>query len=260
MRSVGPLESLSTSETQTLQTLEGVDVPEPLSTEIILSTQQPTRRKNPPSKAIQIIDPRPLPPRKAHAAPSEPPAARAPHMYAHISSDHDYCGSVDHSPAVQHSRAEPPLLKDASQSTNDQHMMAQDLHAAGEDRNQITAVFVHHSEKPRVRSETADKALQFANRAATEDIRTSEDKTAPCTFPTPPPSPPVRGREKRRYRRRSPRSESSSSSRSSSSSSSSSSASRSPKRLRYSSSIIHIQSRVFTVCGNFFFFFNLPIS
>ncbi|XP_030578902.1 peroxisome proliferator-activated receptor gamma coactivator-related protein 1 isoform X5 [Archocentrus centrarchus] len=123
MPSVGPLESLSTSETQKLQTLEGMDVPEPLSTEIILSTQQPARRKNPLSKVIQIIDPRPLPSRKTHTTPSESRATRAsPHMYAHISSDHDYCGSVDHSPAnaFQRSRAKPSLLKDASQTTNDQ--------------------------------------------------------------------------------------------------------------------------------------------
>ncbi|XP_030576748.1 peroxisome proliferator-activated receptor gamma coactivator-related protein 1 isoform X2 [Archocentrus centrarchus] len=234
MPSVGPLESLSTSETQKLQTLEGMDVPEPLSTEIILSTQQPARRKNPLSKVIQIIDPRPLPSRKTHTTPSESRATRAsPHMYAHISSDHDYCGSVDHSPAnaFQRSRAKPSLLKDASQTTNDQHMMTQDLNAAGEEKTQITTVLLHHSEQPRTRSEI-DKALQFANCATTEDNRTSGNKTAPCTFPTPPPSPPVRGREKRRYRRRSPRSDSSSGSRSSSSSSSSSSASRSPKRLR----------------------------
>ncbi|XP_030580264.1 peroxisome proliferator-activated receptor gamma coactivator-related protein 1 isoform X7 [Archocentrus centrarchus] len=81
MPSVGPLESLSTSETQKLQTLEGMDVPEPLSTEIILSTQQPARRKNPLSKVIQIIDPRPLPSRKTHTTPSESRATRAsPHM------------------------------------------------------------------------------------------------------------------------------------------------------------------------------------
>ncbi|XP_030579594.1 peroxisome proliferator-activated receptor gamma coactivator-related protein 1 isoform X6 [Archocentrus centrarchus] len=98
MPSVGPLESLSTSETQKLQTLEGMDVPEPLSTEIILSTQQPARRKNPLSKVIQIIDPRPLPSRKTHTTPSESRATRAsPHI-----------------------RAKPSLLKDASQTTNDQ--------------------------------------------------------------------------------------------------------------------------------------------
>lgn len=239
MSSVGPLESLSTAETQKLQVLEAVDIPEPLSTEIILSTQQPARRKNPPSKAIQIIDPRPLPSRKTHTIQSESAAALASHMYAHVSADHDYCGSVDHSPvnASQRSRAKPPLLKDASQTTNEHHVMTQGSQAAGEEKNQITtvktqSVLQHQSDQPRARSETADRALQFADCAAKEDRGRSEDKPAPCTFPTPPPSPPVRGREKRRYRRRSPRSDSSSSSRSSSSSSSSSSASRSPKRLR----------------------------
>lgn len=260
MSSVGPLESLSTAESQKLQVLEAVDIPEPLSTEIILSTKQPARRKNPPSKAIQIIDPRPLPSRKPHTTQSESAAALASsHMFVHVSADHDYCGSVDHSPvnASQRSRAKPPLLKDASQTTNEHHVMTQGSQAAGEEKNQITtvktqSVLQHQFNQPRARSETTDRALQFADCAAKEDRGRSEDKTAPCTFPTPPPSPPVRGREKRRYRRRSPRSDSSSSSRSSSSSSSSSSASRSPKRLRYSSSIIHVQPEllpfVATIC------------
>uniref|UniRef100_A0A3Q4I8F7 Peroxisome proliferator-activated receptor gamma coactivator-related protein 1-like n=2 Tax=Neolamprologus brichardi TaxID=32507 RepID=A0A3Q4I8F7_NEOBR len=240
MSSVGPLESLSTAESQKRQVLEAVDIPEPLSTEIILSTKQPARRKNPPSKAIQIIDPRPLPSRKTHTTQLESAAALASsHMFAHVSADHDYCGSVDHSPvnASQRSRAKPPLLKDASQTTNEHHVMTQGSQAAGEEKNQITtvktqSVLQHQFNQPKARSETTDRALQFADCAAKEDRGRSEDKTAPCTFPTPPPSPPVRGREKRRYRRRSPRSDSSSSSRSSSSSSSSSSASRSPKRLR----------------------------
>ncbi|XP_022611483.1 peroxisome proliferator-activated receptor gamma coactivator-related protein 1-like [Seriola dumerili] len=247
--SVEPVERLGISESPgTLKTLrEPVDIPEPLGTEIILSTQQeqPARRKNPPSKAIQIIDPRPLPSKKTHIGPSEPPAAHtSPHMFSSVSCDHDYCGPVDHSltSATERSRAKPSLLKDFSKLTNEFQVASLDSSAAAEWKTQTSTGHTksesqHHSEQPRTRSETnppADKALQFSGcRAASGDVGGGEDKTAPCTLPTPPPSPPVRGRQKRRYRRGSPLSDSSSSSRcSSSSSSSSSSASRSPKRQK----------------------------
>lgn len=256
---VEPLKPLSTSETPgTLKTIRNLpdlqmlplaDIPEPLGTEIILSTQQtqPARRKNPPSKAIQIIDPRPLPSKKTNTSTSEFPAAHtAPHLYSSVSSDHDYCAPVDHSPtsATQHSRAKPSLLKDISKTTNEVQVNTHDSCATAECRKQTstrevtttvravncaTPVMQPLSENHKTRSETnpsTDKALSPSDSAASElDCGgASEDKTAPCTLPTPPPSPPSRGREKRRYRRRSPRS--------SSSSSSSSSASRSPKRPR----------------------------
>ncbi|XP_044202077.1 peroxisome proliferator-activated receptor gamma coactivator-related protein 1-like isoform X2 [Thunnus albacares] len=255
---VEPLKPLSTSETPgTLKTIRNLpdlqmlplaDIPEPLGTEIILSTQQtqPARRKNPPSKAIQIIDPRPLPSKKTNTSTSEFPAAHtAPHLYSSVSSDHDYCAPVDHSPtsATQHSRAKPSLLKDISKTTNEVQVNTHDSCATAECRKQTstrevtttvravncaTLVMQPLSENHKTRSETnpsTDKALSSSDSAASEQDcgGASEDKTAPCTLPTPPPSPPSRGREKRRYRRRSPRS---------SSSSSSSSASRSPKRPR----------------------------
>ncbi|XP_042286658.1 peroxisome proliferator-activated receptor gamma coactivator-related protein 1-like isoform X2 [Thunnus maccoyii] len=255
---VEPLKPLSTSETPgTLKTIRNLpdlqmlplaDIPEPLGTEIILSTQQtqPARRKNPPSKAIQIIDPRPLPSKKTNTSTSEFPAAHtAPHLYSSVSSDHDYCAPVDHSPtsATQHSRAKPSLLKDISKTTNEVQVNTHDSCATAECRKQTstrevtttvravncaTPVMQPLSENHKTRSETnpsTDKALSPSDSAASEQDcgGASEDKTAPCTLPTPPPSPPSRGREKRRYRRRSPRS---------SSSSSSSSASRSPKRPR----------------------------
>ncbi|XP_067439980.1 peroxisome proliferator-activated receptor gamma coactivator 1-alpha-like isoform X3 [Thunnus thynnus] len=255
---VEPLKPLSTSETPgTLKTIRNLpdlqmlplaDIPEPLGTEIILSTQQtqPARRKNPPSKAIQIIDPRPLPSKKTNTSTSEFPAAHtAPHLYSSVSSDHDYCAPVDHSPtsATQHSRAKPSLLKDISKTTNEVQVNTHDSCATAECRKQTstrevtttvravncaTPVMQPLSENHKTRSETnpsTDKALSSSDSAASEQDGggAGEDKTAPCTLPTPPPSPPSRGREKRRYRRRSPRS---------SSSSSSSSASRSPKRPR----------------------------
>ncbi|XP_047435153.1 peroxisome proliferator-activated receptor gamma coactivator-related protein 1-like isoform X2 [Mugil cephalus] len=247
--SVDPLESLSTSQspgTQKavrnlpgFQTLEGVDIPEPLCTEIILSTQQeqPSRRRNPPPKAIQIIDPRPLPSKKIQTSLSESPAAQySPHIYSYISSDHDYCGSVDYSPLTssQRSRAKTSF-KEIPKTTAEPQVTTQD--SAGEGKKQNPAgltksVPLQHSEEPRMRTEaeqSTNKALQFSH---TGDDGPNENGAAPCGPPTPPPSPPFRGRDRRRYWRRSPRSDSSSSSCSSSSSSSSSSASRSPKRPR----------------------------
>lgn len=232
-----------------LQMSEGVDIPEPLGTEIVLSTQLdlPARRKNPPPKAIQIIDPRPLPSKKTHAHLSELPAAHtSPHIYSSVSSDHDYCGPVDHllSSATQRSRA--PKLKDVSKTSDELQMTTHDSSSAAECKKQTStsevnttiravAVTQHLSEQPRTRSEASPSSDNvLSDNAGTEQDCgcAAEDKTAPCSLPTPPPSPPARGREERRYRRRSPRSDSSSSSRSSSSSTSSSSASPSPKRQK----------------------------
>ncbi|XP_070847128.1 peroxisome proliferator-activated receptor gamma coactivator-related protein 1-like isoform X2 [Chaetodon trifascialis] len=261
---VDPLKPLSTSESPGtpetlrdlphLQRLEGVDIPEPLGTEIILSTNQPdlpARRRNPPSKAIQIIDPRPLPCKKTHSSFSEFPAALAsPHMYSSISCDHDYCAPPDRSLAIATQRSKASKLKDISKTTDGLLMTTHDsLSAAAECKKQTSTAEVHPtiravhdsvtqqlSEEPRTRSETnpaSDKAVLSDSAATEKDCGcAAEDKTAPCTLPTPPPSPPIRGRHKGRYRRRSPRSDSSSSSCSSSSSSSSSSASPSPKRQK----------------------------
>ncbi|XP_023146168.2 peroxisome proliferator-activated receptor gamma coactivator 1-beta-like isoform X1 [Amphiprion ocellaris] len=229
--SVEPADSLSASETAVTQNtlrnlpdIQTLDIPEPLCPEIILSSQQeqPARWKSPPSKAIQIIDPRPLPPRRTH---TEPPAAQtSPHMYSHISSDHDYCVPMDHSNASASQRSK---VKNVSTTTTEQQVVIQDSNAAVERRKQISV----KSEQTRNRSEekpSTEAALQFSEK----DGGFSENTKPQCTLPTPPPSPPVRGRDRRRYRRRSPRSDSSSSSCSSPSSSSSSSASRSPKRRR----------------------------
>ncbi|XP_029361988.1 peroxisome proliferator-activated receptor gamma coactivator-related protein 1 isoform X2 [Echeneis naucrates] len=234
-----------------LQTLDAVDIPEPMGTEIILSTQQehPTSRKNPPSKAIQIIDPRPLPTKKTPISTTEPRTAHSsPHTFSSVSCDHDYCGPVDHSltSVTQRSRAKLSLLKDVSEVSNEFQVTTLNLSAAAglqtqTSTGQTKSVSRHHSEQPRTRSDTkplAEKALLFSGcSAASGDGGAEQHETAPCSLPTPPPSPSVRGREKRRFRRRSPHSDSSSdsitsSSRCSSSSSSSSSASRSPKRRR----------------------------
>lgn len=232
------LEPLSTSNPPgnlpDLQMLERVDTPEAFSTEIILGTQQeqPARRKNPSSKAIQIIDARPLPSKKTLTSPSESPATNtSTRLSLSVSSDHDYCGPVDRflTSGAQRSRAKPSLLKDILQTVSELQVSSYDSSAAAECRTQTS-----HSlpARPEARSETGlppDKALQFPDHVAGHGVRCGH-KTAQYSLPTPPPSPPSRGRAKRRYRRMS---DSSSSSRSSSSSSSSSSCdSRSPKRQK----------------------------
>lgn len=217
-----------------VQMSDSVDVPQPLENEVILSTQQdlPARRKNAPSKAIQIIDPRPLPSKKPHSHLSEvSPAITSAHLYSTISSDHDYCKPVDcsftHIP--QHSRASK--LRDVSKAAHDSGAAECKVRtSAGEasatlisevSRSPVT----HLPEEARDSSETpADKSLSLSDRSASEQA--AEHKTSLCTLPTPPTSP-VRGRDRRRYRRGS-RSGSSSISCSSSSSSSS----RSPKRQK----------------------------
>ncbi|XP_028271528.1 peroxisome proliferator-activated receptor gamma coactivator-related protein 1 isoform X2 [Parambassis ranga] len=215
-----PLSTLEAPETQKtmrnlpdVQMLAGVDVPEPLFTEVILSTEQeqPARRRTLPFKAIQIIDPRPLPSKKVHTNPLQSSAAPA---YSHVSTDHDYCRHEGHLlvNVAQHSRAQPSVHKDSS--TNEQQGMTQD-------------------------SEGLKQTNRQTNTETREEPPTEAALTVPYALPTPPPSPPVRGRDRRRrYRRRSPLSRSSSCSCSSSSSSSSSSRSpsRSPKRRRRSES------------------------
>uniref|UniRef100_UPI0037E7AF35 peroxisome proliferator-activated receptor gamma coactivator-related protein 1-like n=1 Tax=Semicossyphus pulcher TaxID=241346 RepID=UPI0037E7AF35 len=247
-----PVKTLEPPRTQTtlrklqhLLTSEPVQVPEPLGTEIILSTQNlPARRKNHPSKSIQIIDPRPLPSKKTHTIIPEFPAA---HILSSISSDHDYCRPVDHS-LLSSQRSRPSKLKDdeSQVTTHDSNPAAEckkqthtgEVASTVRDvKNSVKSVMQHPSEEPRTRSErnpSAHEALLLSDRSATEKdcVCAAEDTTPPCTLPTPPPSPPVRGRERRRYQRRSPCSNSSSSSCSSSSSSSSSSASPSPKRQK----------------------------
>lgn len=264
---VEPLKPLSTSESrgtqeilrnlQHLQMLEGVNIPEPLGTEIVLSTQQdlPAIRKNPPSKAIQIIEARPLPSKKTHSNLSEfPVALSSPHIYSSISSDHNYCEPADRSltSITQSSRA--CNSQDFSETMGDLQVISYESSAASECRKQTPSTEVNSTtravddsaksvtqylcEGPRSRSETAssaDKVLSLSDSTAPEQDCgfAAKEKTAPCALPTPPPSPPVRGRGRRRDQRRSPRSDSSSSSCSSlSSSSSSSSASHSPKRQK----------------------------
>ncbi|KAK2919307.1 peroxisome proliferator-activated receptor gamma coactivator-related protein 1-like isoform X1 [Channa argus] len=237
-----PLSTLKNPRNLTdFQMLECVDIPEPLSTEVILSIhqEQPAQRKTPPCKAIQIIDPRPLPSKKTSHSDSLAPAHNFSYTHSSVTSDHDYCGPVDRSltGATHRRRAKSSLLKDVSKTTGDSQLRSYDSDSAAKCKTQTSrgpAMSQYQSNQPRFRLETEmspDRALQFSNSATAGNCGVGQEKTAPFPLPTPPPSPPCRGREKRRYRGRSPRSDSSSCS--SSSSSSSSSASRAPKRQKF---------------------------
>nr|XP_015825703.2 peroxisome proliferator-activated receptor gamma coactivator-related protein 1 [Nothobranchius furzeri] len=170
------------SDSRTLldvRTLEPVDIPDPVRTEVVQSSQrdEPTRRNGPPSKSVQVIEPRPLPSKRIHTGPAEAPA---PRTFSHLIFDHDYCGSADLPPGSRCSQTSEPSTEQQQES-----------------------VVLLHSEKPWVGPE----ALQLSEGAVTEGVGVDNIQF----LPTPPPSPPVRGREKRRYRRRSPDSSSSSS-------------------------------------------------
>lgn len=201
-------------------TSEAAPVPEPLGKEVILSTQRDltsARRKNLPSKAIQIIDPRPLPARKTLISPSEVPnALTSPHLYASVSTDHDYCAPADSLPTSKQSSTVEGSLPITQDSECKQSSFPSEVDA---------------SANKSVSEETApptDTLLSILHNVDTQRTCKSvaEHQVAPCVIP----SPPARGRGRRRsYRRRSPCSDSSSSSYSSSSASSSS-CSPSPKR------------------------------
>lgn len=217
---------LSTSDsTPTLKPFNSrpnIKIPEPLGTEVILSTQeQPARRRAPLLKSIQIIEPRPLPPKRTHT--SEPAAVYTPpHIYSSIASDHDYCipvtGETDGNKTSK--------LNGTLQSSDEKHghLSAPDeCTKQSSDTNNSAVTFENY-----VKYTSQDKRTTLLYTAKGQNSCSSDS----CIPPTPPPSPPCRGRDRRRNRRRSPRSDSSCSS-CSSSSYSSSSRSRSPKRQKY---------------------------
>uniref|UniRef100_A0A667WVF5 Peroxisome proliferator-activated receptor gamma coactivator-related protein 1-like n=1 Tax=Myripristis murdjan TaxID=586833 RepID=A0A667WVF5_9TELE len=281
-QSFSTLEMPRTTETLRIlppvQMLETSDIPEPLGTDIVLSSQdcssanqqrklfpldpqrqQPARSKTLPSKAIQIIDPRPLPSKRTHASPSKCPATNtSSQMHLSLASDHDYCAPVDRlfTSATLCSKTLTSTPNNFADLTYKSQATTCESSATSESKkytstceanatfkpgnNSKKCVWQRLSEDERTQSETnlaIDVDPPFSNNVLPKqeydllgDSR--EDGTKPCTLPTPPPSPPGRGRVRRRCRKRSPDSDSSSSSPSSSSSSSSRSTSRSPQRKR----------------------------
>ncbi|XP_020786007.2 peroxisome proliferator-activated receptor gamma coactivator-related protein 1-like isoform X2 [Boleophthalmus pectinirostris] len=200
-------------------------IPEPFGTEVILGTQeQPVKRKGPPIKAIQIIDPRPMPFKRTHTNLTES-AYTSPHVYAAISSDHDYCTVLDASKTS--SESESTEVKspnpNAPVSFSKQIIVVDKL----ENSVDMNTTQEEQTKPPTSQAALLTDGVKNQNSSASCDIRLD-----PCIVPpTPPPSPPFRGRDRRRYRKRSRSSDSNSSS-CSSSSSSSSSGSCSPKRQK----------------------------
>ncbi|XP_061684672.1 serine/arginine repetitive matrix protein 2-like isoform X2 [Syngnathoides biaculeatus] len=111
--------------------------PESLGTEVILGTEEVVnvRRKTPPSKGIQIIDPRPLPSRRAtELTPS-------PHTGWSVSTDHNYSVPVD----PLHPRAPSSLLKntceieDASIRKSESPIRAEEKYTSGSSTRTLLA-------------------------------------------------------------------------------------------------------------------------
>lgn len=235
-------ELLSTSSLAPLDSGTNLKIPEPLGTEVILSStqDQPVRRKGPPAKAIQIIDPRPLPFKRTHTNLLESTYTPA-HVYTAISLDHDYCTVADCNQTQKSITAETTEIKQGNPSAPV---------SCSKQTSEIDALenssINNATQEERTKLPTVNPSLLTAGakKQNSSDIRLDGYMIPP----TPPPSPPCRGGDRtsalrrgrdddrRRYRRRSRSSDSSSSSSSCSSSASSSSSSRSgsrsPKRQR----------------------------
>ncbi|XP_068177051.1 uncharacterized protein [Antennarius striatus] len=217
-----------------------IDIPEPFGSEIVIKTQDVmlARHKNPPSKSIQLIDPRPLRSRKTHLDLSEFPAAlTALHMFSSILSDHDYCGRVDGPPTNTAHQSRAAKLKDTNGSSDDLEETADATTSKQEiptdECNTTVISAVHNSAKSDIRGLSEERSTP-----STGGVLPPSESTSSSHCHTPPPSSLVRGRERSRYRRRAPSSDSSSSS-----SSPSSSPSRSPKRQKWSYSRSWSRSR-----------------
>uniref|UniRef100_A0A8C6T795 Si:dkey-93h22.8 n=1 Tax=Neogobius melanostomus TaxID=47308 RepID=A0A8C6T795_9GOBI len=205
-------------------------IPEPLGTEVILSStqDQPVRPKGPPVKAIQIIDPRPLPFKRTHTSQLESSYTPA-HVYLAISADHDYCTVTSETIEIKQASPSAPIAGPKPTSKVNTLENSSNMNATQEEGTKLPMVH------PTLLTDGAKKQNNSDVRLDTYMIP-----------PTPPPSPPLRGgdrispprrgrdSDRRRYfrRSRSSASSSSSSSCSSTSSSSSRSGSRSPKRQR----------------------------
>ncbi|XP_008408397.1 peroxisome proliferator-activated receptor gamma coactivator-related protein 1 isoform X3 [Poecilia reticulata] len=192
---VGPLGPPSPGDG--LKDVRSLDVPEPLHTEVVLSTQRnpPTRCRSLSLKLVQIIEPRPLPTRKVRTSQSEPPAVHSSaQIYAYLCCDHDYCGSAERC---------PPQAQQPAEAATEPERTAD--HVSENPRSNQT----------RTGSETdksTDEALRFSPRKEADRGGRDDSRVTLCGLPTPPPTPPGRGRSRRRYRVRSPRSDSGSSS------------------------------------------------
>ncbi|KAG9267010.1 peroxisome proliferator-activated receptor gamma coactivator-related protein 1-like [Astyanax mexicanus] len=190
-------------------------------------TKQHEAIKQSASKAIQIIEPRPLPPSKGHLRPQPSTSVPAPSLFLAFR-DHDYC------------------ITQEDKESSDRSLSAISLHRkpVKEPRSQTSHTSLDHRtvcEEQRLPasvllSPESSPCRQEESMSAGEEAVAQRETSTPCSSRSP--SPPARGRtRRRRYRERYHHSDSSSvsSSRSpscSSSASSSSSSSCSPPRKR----------------------------
>lgn len=148
------------------------------------------RSRNPSSKAVQMIEPRPLPSRKTHGHPGHLSGVSAV-LTCHVSSDHDYCR-----PHV------PPSSRATSfrDVCSDPHHMSPDtgdgaspwILSASDSSRTSDSPKTHLPGRPEPGSHTPIASAPSG----------SKETTGPWPLPTPPSSPPSRGRDRRRYQRR----------------------------------------------------------
>lgn len=187
-------------------------VPKPLGRDVIIDMQtqllMSKRPKKPSSKAVQMIEPRPLPRRKTHGHLGHLSGVSAV-LTCHVSSDHDYCR---------------PHVPPPSRATSLRDVCSDPRHVSPDTGHGASTWILSASDSSR----TGDSPeTHLPGRTEPPGSRTpvvsapsgSEETTGLWPLPTPPSSPPSRGRNRRRYQRRANSGSSSCSSSSSSSSS-----------------------------------------
>ncbi|XP_060797009.1 uncharacterized protein si:dkey-93h22.8 isoform X3 [Neoarius graeffei] len=186
-----------------------------------LKAKQHEAIKPSPSKTIQIIEPKPLPPNKIQSKPQSSSSIPAPSLFLAFI-DHDYCGTQEFKLGRKRALSNVYMHNRSKESRNHMSHMPMDNRTCCEPERLSGSVLLSPESSP----------------CRLEARRTGEyAEAARCSRCSCSPSPPARGRARRRrhYRGRYHHSDSSSVSSSRSSSCSSSASSCSPPRKRYRS-------------------------
>ncbi|KAI5101286.1 hypothetical protein C0J45_8489, partial [Silurus meridionalis] len=175
-----------------------------------------------PSKTIQIIDPKPLPPSKIQLKPQPSSSIPAPSLFLAFI-DHDYCITQDFKLGKKRALSDVQMHKRRKESRNRMSHMPMDNRTSCEAERLSGSVLLSPESSP----------CRLEATRMGEYTEAEEAKHSRCSCPQ---SPPTRGRARiRHYRRRYHHSDSSSVSSSRSPSCSSSASSCSPPRKRYRS-------------------------
>lgn len=186
-------------------------VPTPLGSDVIIDMQTQLltskRPKNPSSKAVQMIEPRPLPRRKTHGHLGHLSGVSAV-LICHVSSDHDYCR---------------PHVPPPGRATSLRDVCADPRHVSPNPGHGASTWILSASDNSRT-SDSPETHLPGRTEPGSHTPVVSapsgsEETTGLWPLPTPPSSAPSRGRNRRRCQRRANSGSSSCSSSSSSSSS-----------------------------------------